>query len=124
VPEFTERLPNGTTLNGLTPVAFQMVLDGYACGECLAMFDTFMLRCPACQTLREDSIRVQPTPDGWQSHLDERNSPVPYEKPPVVNPFTTPGEFDRIAALARNPEVETLSLKRLRPSKWGRGKPE
>lgn len=113
VPTFTETLPDGRTLNGITQQGFEMILDGYACGECLAMFDRFTLRCPACKTWRDQGAAPQPAPQLWLDHLTERYSEVPYEKPPVVNPFDPSSMDAAIAKVLKDPDVDTVTTKQL-----------
>ena len=114
IPEFTETLPDGRTLNGLTEEGFNMVVAGYACGECLAYFSTFKLICPVCKKMR-DPGEIRSAPQLWVDHLAERYSDEPFVKP----------EVSIEAALKRvsnDPDVEQIPLAKLRPSKHGRGR--
>jgi hypothetical protein len=110
IPEFTETLRDGRTLNGLTSEGFKMVMAGYACGECLAMFDRYTLVCPVCGSWHNPE-QVVPAPQLWLDHLAERYADEPYEKPAVVNPF------DAIQQVMENPEVEKIPLQKLREKK-------
>jgi|RhiMethySRZTD1v2_1073278.scaffolds.fasta_scaffold02703_17 hypothetical protein len=113
VPEFTQTLPGGRTLNGVTSEGFKMIQDGYACGECLAMFDRFTLLCPACKTWREIGAVPQQAPQLWLDHIEERYADIPYEKPAVVNPFD-PGSMDAaIASVLKSPDVDTVTTRQL-----------
>jgi hypothetical protein len=107
--EFSEPMPGGKWKHGLTTQGYEMVLAGYACGHCLAMFDRFTLVCPACQTWHDVGAAPQETPQHWLDHLAERYAPVPYDKPTVVNPFMAndTGFMERIR---NNPDVEQIDL--------------
>lgn len=109
IAEFSQELPGGKTQHGLTPIGFQMVLDGYACGQCLAKFDKYMEVCPVCETRREMGAQPLEAPQLWLDHLAERYSPVPYEKPPVVNPFMA-NDLSFMQRLRSNPDVEQIDL--------------
>jgi hypothetical protein len=108
IPEFTEVLPDGRRLNGLTKKDFQMVMSGYACGECLAIFVGFQLRCPVCGANR--AIHADEPPQLWLDHLMERYADEPVEKPQVVNPFDPGGVLD-------TSEMETIPVAKLRKKK-------
>lgn len=82
VPEFTQKMPDGRTLNGLSENDFRMVVDGYACGECLAVFAHYTVRCPLCGTTRDVSADVQEAPQLWLDHLAERHASEPVAKQP------------------------------------------
>jgi hypothetical protein len=100
---FSEELPGGKWKHGLNPSDFEMVLSGYACGQCLATFDRFTLLCPICKTWHDVGSSPMETPQLWLDHLAERNAPVPVEKPAL--------SFD--AAMARvmqDPEVEQINI--------------
>lgn len=75
VPEFTMKLPNGQTLNGLTERGMEMIKDGYACGECLATFDHYTVVCPICGLSRDVMADVQEAPQLWLDHIAERENP-------------------------------------------------
>jgi hypothetical protein len=113
VPEFTELLPDGSTLNGLTKEGFDMVIAGYACGQCLATFKEFTLQCPICRQMH--TTFAPDPPQMWLDYLAERNAPVPVEKPEVVNPFAIGQPLDKN-------EIETIPISKLRDSRKRRGK--
>jgi len=100
LPEFTETLPDGSTLNGLTKEGFEMVIAGYACGECLATFREFTLQCPVCG--RMHATYAPDPPQMWVDYLAERNAAVPVEKPPVINPLASGQKLDN--------EIETIPI--------------
>lgn len=79
-PIFTGRAPNGQTLQGISPEDARRIQQGYACGECLATFNTFTLVCPVCQ--RPTNVLDVPPPQEWLDHLHEReNGPVEHNQP-------------------------------------------
>ena len=77
VPEFSEEVrgPDGRLRHnhGLTREAFDEVVQGYACGECLARFTVPLAVCPLCGISTLETRAVQDTPPLWQQHLDERH---------------------------------------------------
>jgi len=58
-------------LNGLGPKDFARVMAGYGCPECLAIFNTYLPVCPACQFRRDIQADVQNTPQHWLDHMDD-----------------------------------------------------
>lgn len=107
--EFEDTLPNGQKRFGLTRQGYEMVLAGYACGGCLAMFDRFTLRCPACGVWHDIGSQPQETPQHWVDHIEERYADIPYEKPAVVNPFMA-NDLSVIKQIRENPEIEQVDL--------------
>ena len=111
VPIFQSRDEGGRTLNGLCAEDFAKVCAGYACSDCLAVFDTYTVTCPVCGTTRDVDADIREAPPLWLQHLRERDLDEPADKPPVVNPF---------AGGTVLPEMETIPLAKLRKRKWGR----
>ena len=72
VPIFSEKLPDGTTLNGVTDREMQMIAEGYACGECMAIFSHYTVTCPVCGLSRDVTADVQSAPQLWLDHLADR----------------------------------------------------
>jgi hypothetical protein len=103
--------PNGRTVHGLSQADFDRVMSGYACGECLAMFDTYMDPCPVCGLSREIGGRVDEDPDQWQAFYDEHLNGTDKNTP------RTSLEFLR--DIQHDPDVEHAKLSQLRPgSAW------
>lgn len=119
-PIFTEIAPDGRRLNGLDAESFERVRAGFACPECLAMFSGYTITCPICKHERDVAADVQQAPDLWNEHLREREEPWigAKDKPRPFNPL------EAIAAIAHDTEVDQVSLKKLMPSKHGRGRPK
>jgi len=105
-PVFIGVAPDGKTLNGVGPEDWQRIQEGYACGECLAMFNTFTLQCPVCHTNRLDVPMNVPAPQDWIDHLKERENPSP--KPPLRSPL------EAIYGVKDDPDVEQVPVAKLR----------
>lgn len=69
-PIFTE-LQGNRHVHALNREAFDEVMAGYCCGECLARFNTYQQICPVCGLDREQSSRFDPQPEGWQDYWNE-----------------------------------------------------
>jgi len=79
IPIFIERdLRTGEViLNGLDQEGFDKVVAGYACGNCLAEFDTYTITCPACGEQRDTSEDLPKTPELWLDAMRDRETPPP-----------------------------------------------
>lgn len=92
----------GDVLNGLGPEDFARVQAGYGCPKCLAMFKTYLVKCPACLYMRDVEKDVEATPDLWASHLKARHShDTPYTRPVSADEF--------LAEVARDTDVERFT---------------
>lgn len=109
IAEFEDVMPNGKKRYGLTKQGYEMVLAGYACGGCLAIFDRFTLLCPACGTWHDVGSQPQETPQHWVDHIEERYADIPHEKPAVVNPFLS-GDDSVMQQIRSDPTVEQVDL--------------
>lgn len=107
-PVFTEELPNGRHMHALADRDdFKRIMEGYACGECLAKFDCYMEICPACGLSRADAAKVDKTPGEWDAfHQEHLHGGV----------TGAPNTFEQMMDAQRaDVDVETVALSRLRP---------
>jgi hypothetical protein len=102
-PIFVGVAPDGKTMNGVGPEDWRMIKEGYACGECLAIFDTYTIRCPVCKTTRDVFADLLPPPQDWLDHLRERENPTEHNQP---------GTFDE--AMTRMQGQEAVPVSKLR----------
>lgn len=79
-PIFVGVAEDGRTLNGIGPEDWRMIQEGYACGECLAIFATYTITCPVCKNQR-DVLADIPPPQLWLDHLKERENPTEHFQP-------------------------------------------
>lgn len=100
-------------LNGLSPGDFEKVKQGYACARCLAEFDTYTLKCPACGLERDLAEDLKDAPQLWLDHMKNHNEDLTPYTQPVYNPFAEGATLPD--------DIETIPIKKLGPSKWGRG---
>jgi hypothetical protein len=119
-PEFSLQLPNGQTLNGLTERGVEMIRDGYACGECLAIFRHYTVTCPVCGLSRDVMADVQEAPQLWLDHIHERNREDLPDKPEVVNPFQAMSPLKALDYVHRDPNVEQIPIEKLRKKRRGK----
>lgn len=92
---------SGEILNGLAPSDFQRVRSGYGCPRCLAVFKTYLVRCPVCRFIRNIEDDIVAPPQHWVDHLKDRET---YE---TGKPLT----FDEfMAEVARDPDIEKQRL--------------
>ena len=110
VPEFTMDFPDGRRLNGLTEADFERVRAGYACAECLAVFDTYTIACPVCGLRRDLQRDIADAPALWTQHINERN-----QDEPTARTVRSPEEA--ILMAGRDPEVEQIDLHKLTPKR-------
>lgn len=110
-PVFTRQLENGTRLNGLTAGGIAMIRAGYACGECLAMFDRYTVKCPVCGLTRDVAADLIDPPQLWLDHLSDRYNDDAPATPPIV-----PHKAIE-AALSGDQMEETIPVHKLVPSK-------
>jgi len=101
-PIFVGVAPDGKTLNGVGPEDWRMIQEGYACPECLAIFDTYTITCPVCKHQR-DVLADIPPPELWLDHLKERANPTEHGQPQT---------FDQ--AMRGLHDVESIPLSKLR----------
>lgn len=107
-PVYSQDLPNGRTMHALNdPDLFQQINEGYACGQCLARFDTYMQVCPVCGLNREKAAEVQTTPDDWNAFYDEHLNGTGKTK------TRTPDEF--FTDLAADRDVDQTTISALKP---------
>lgn len=67
VPRYVEYMDDGRRVAELHSQDLRRVQDGYACGECLAMFSRRFSNCPACNhELDPNRDIVDYSPDHWQ----------------------------------------------------------
>src|SRR5262252_9715343 len=66
-----------TVMNGLAEDDFRKVMTGYACGNCLAEFDSYTVTCPVCGEKRDTTDDVPETPELWLNALRDRENPPP-----------------------------------------------
>jgi len=111
-PVFIGEGPDGRELSGLDAESFRLVVEGYACAKCLALFDTYTITCPVCGLTRDLERDLLEAPSLWQEHIDERNRDTPSARARV-----NPAEAIRLAGL--NPDVEQVKLSQLKPSRRG-----
>ena len=86
-PIFTDTLPDGKKLNGITEEDMAMISAGYACGECLATFKDVTLWCPVCN--QSTNVITMPTPQLWLDHLHEREHPTEHNQPATFDEAMT-----------------------------------
>lgn len=66
-PRYVDEMPDGRRVAELHAHDLQRVIDGYACGECLAFFDQRFEKCPACgHKLDPNTDVVDWQPDYWK----------------------------------------------------------
>ena len=103
--------PNGRTVHGLSQADFDRVMSGYACGECLATFDTYMDPCPVCGLSREIGAQPQADPDNWNAFFDEHLNGSGKTETRTAHEF--------LRDIQGDPDVEHANLSQLRPgSAW------
>lgn len=74
IPVFSDDvIPGREQRHGLTREDFALVVAGYACGRCLAYFDTYMPVCPSCFHHRDVHADVVRAHD-WEQHLRDRRN--------------------------------------------------
>jgi len=112
-----ERLPNGQMLNAFTdPRDVDMIEKSYACGNCCAIFDGFRLDCPVCKKPTHVTKQRQQVPQDWADYIKGREgdaTPIP------VRTFD-----DAMKDVRADTDVDHVRLSQLKPSKWGRGRPQ
>ena len=113
---FSERQPNGRMLHGFADrEAFDRVMAGYACGQCLAIYTMYFAVCPLCGTKRDVQLDVKAAPQDWQAYFDEHN---------FGSGATETRTMEDVLRDLHDPaNVEQVPLKGLMPSKRGRGRP-
>ena len=124
-PAMTGLDPGGRTLNAFSnPSDVHMIEQGYACGECCAIFTGFRLDCPLCGLPTHVTRQRQETPEMWQQHVDQRHAPVKtlgvkteIDLPRSVVPRSVDQFMREIAA---DKDMDHIPLSKLKPSKWGR----
>ncbi len=118
---YNERQPDGTWLNGFADSeAFRRVQAGYACGSCLAIFAHYMPVCPVCGLERDVAADLRGDPDGWRSYYDEHMNGTGDGK---GGPTVARTADEAIASIFKDPDIENVPVKKLGPSKFGRGRP-
>ncbi len=118
---YNERQPDGSDLNGFADAeAFRRVQAGYACGSCLAIFAHYMPVCPVCGLERDVAADLRGDPDGWRTYYDEHMNGTGDGQGGATRTRTAT-EF--IHDVMGDPNVEQVPVKKLGPSKFGRGRP-
>jgi len=113
VPIFSEVDPRtGKTVNALGPTDFHRAMSGYGCPDCLAIFRTYLVRCPVCRHQRDVFEDMRQMPEMWRQHLDDRNSGFAHNLKKPLTKFD-PDEF--IRSVQEDPEVEQIPAEKLRP---------
>lgn len=85
---------------------------GYGCGNCCAMFRTFLLECPVCKQPTDVSGWATTAPEGWQEHVDARSTAAP----------TARRTFDdAMGQVLADSDVENVKLSQLKKSRHGAG---
>ena len=83
----------------------EMIAQGYACGECGAVYDMVMPKCVVCfQPIGLDLAPMRPE---WEQHLRDRREA--FSHPTPVNPLAN-GVDDVIRRVRENPDVEQVKL--------------
>jgi|SRR5215831_3834843 len=107
VPEFSQHLPNGQRLNLVSRKELSMIQQGYACGECLAIFRHYTVTCPACGFTRDVAADIQYAPQHWVDHLEERaREDAPATQIPTID--------DALAHVMDNADVTEIGKPRRR----------
>ncbi len=111
----------GQWLNGFASTeAYRRVQAGYGCGSCLAKFSVYMPKCPVCGLERDVAADLKPDPGGWQSfYTDHLYGTGDGEG----GPTRTRTVDEALASIAADPDVENIPLRKLMPSRHGRGRP-
>lgn len=89
VPVFSDDvIPGREQRHGLDRESFEMVVSGFACGRCLAYFNTYTAVCPVCDHHRDVHADVVRAHD-WEQHLRDRKhaeeNPVARERVPRMD---------------------------------------
>lgn len=67
VPRYQEEMPDGRRVGELRAEDIQRVADGYACGECFAIFERRFEKCPGCSHILDPNKDIVDwSPDYWQ----------------------------------------------------------
>lgn len=114
----SDPIPGQPAINGLTEEDFAKVAAGYACGECLADYGAiYRPSCPICGTTRDVSADAAPMPQVWADHLDARQEA---DEHIAATPMPTMEQVIR----SFEADPDRVNIKKLAPSKWGRGRTE
>ncbi len=117
---FNER-QDGRWLNGFSSSeAFRRVQAGYGCGNCLAKFSCYMPVCPVCGLQRDVAADLRGDPDGWRAYYADHVNGTGDGQGGATRTRTAT-EF--IHDVMGDPNVEQVPVKKLGPSKFGRGRP-
>lgn len=65
-PVYSEVLPDGRMLWGLTEHDMGRVRAGYACGSCLEPFEIYMAACPICGCETRADLHIVAEPAHWK----------------------------------------------------------
>lgn len=117
---------SGQHVAGVSMEDGRKIIDGYACGnsKCLADYGgVYRVVCPICGFDRRASSPdrfMVPVPMEWEAHLRARREVE--DGPARRTGQRLPTIEDAFLGLKNNPDVENVSLKKLGPPKWGRGR--
>jgi len=111
IPEYSD--DNTGTHTFSDPEAFERVRLGYSCASCLARFNMYTPVCPLCGNERDVLADMKETPADIQAYHDEATGPSPGKT--EARPMHEVIE----EIVAGNLDIESIPLKKLRPSRWG-----
>jgi hypothetical protein len=114
----TDRIATYTLADG------QKILEGYACGNSRCATDyggMYRVVCPVCLFDRRVDTPDKFMVDVPQYIIDYHLAREAALADPDPKPKRLPSMEQAILGLADDPDVENVTLKRLGPSKWGRG---
>ncbi len=104
----------GGVMNVFTDIEdVRKVEAGYACGNCCATFYSFQLICPVCKQHMEVTSGRQDAPQDLRDYVKGRGPEGQYAKPLTFD--------DAMGDVLSDPDVDHVTMKQLKPSKWGRG---
>ena len=105
-PVYSQDLPNGRQMHAMGSRAdFDKIETGYACGGCLAVFNTFVQVCPVCGVQRGE-LSNQQHPREWDDFYSEHLNGG------VTGRANTP--HDMLARVAADKDIDQAKLSSLR----------
>lgn len=119
-PAYVQHDVHGRMLNAFSSLEdIKKIKEGYACGNCCSVFNSFQLTCPVCHLAMNVSGQMQDTPADWQQFYDGHvNGGLEHGSDQI----RTPEEF--LGAVARDSDIDQIPLKKLKPSRHGLGAPK
>lgn len=109
--------PRGGVLNAFSnPDDVDRIAKGYACGYCCASFHTFQLECPICHRATNVTGQVQDSPQEWKDYVKGRGPEAPAHQRRTFD--------DAMVQVLEDKDVDHVTLKQLKPSRWGAGRPK